>query len=58
MSTRPSERKSIQPMAARAGDDASCDQLHHFVARGVWDVAPLQTTLLAAADRMVGGGDA
>ena len=31
------------------------DQLHHFVADGVWDAAPLETELLAQADRMVGG---
>jgi SRSO17 transposase len=34
---------------------SSYDQLHHFVASGVWDAAPLQATLLAEADRMVGG---
>mgnify|MGYP001766685433 CR=1 FL=1 len=53
----PGDRKSIQPMAARAGD-ASYDQLHHFVASGVWDAAPLEAALLAEADRMVGGSDA
>jgi SRSO17 transposase len=34
------------------------DQLHHFVAAGVWDAAPLETELLIQADRLVGGGDA
>jgi SRSO17 transposase len=34
------------------------DQLHHFVAAGVWDAAPLETELLVQADRLVGGGDA
>jgi SRSO17 transposase len=53
----PGDRKSVQPMAARTGD-ASYDQLHHFVARGVWDAAPLETALLAEADHMVGGDDA
>ena len=53
----PGDRKSIQPMAARAGD-ASYDQLHHFVASGVWDAALLEAALLAEADRMVGGDDA
>lgn len=53
----PGDRKSIQPMAARAGD-ASYDQLHHFVASGVWDAAPLEAVLLGEADRMVGGDDA
>jgi len=53
----PGDRKSVQPMAARAGD-ASYDQLHHFVASGVWDAAPLEAALLAEADRMVGRDDA
>src|SRR5216110_413128 len=53
----PGERKSIQPMAERLvpGD---YDQLHHFVAAGVWDAAPLETELLVQADRLVGGSDA
>ena len=51
------DRKSVQPMAAR--DDAvGYDQLHHFIASGVWDVAPLEKALLAEADRMVGGANA
>jgi SRSO17 transposase len=51
------DRKSVQPMAAR--DDAiSYDQLHHFLASGVWDAAPLEAGLLAEADRLVGGEDA
>ena len=32
----PGDRKSVQPMAARAGE-VGYDQLHHFVAAGVWD---------------------
>jgi SRSO17 transposase len=53
----PGDRKSVQPMAAR---DASVtyDQLHHFIASGVWDAEPLETALLAEADRMLGGDDA
>src|SRR5579863_530902 len=53
----PGERKSIQPMAERLlpGD---YDQLHHFVAAGVWDAAPLESELLIQADRLVGGRDA
>src|SRR5947208_9766926 len=53
----PGERKSIQPMAERLvpGD---YDQLHHFVAAGGWDAAPLETELLVQADRLVGGSDA
>jgi SRSO17 transposase len=53
----PGDRKSVQPMAARACD-VSYDRLHHFIADGVWDEAPVQTALLAEADRMVGGNDA
>jgi SRSO17 transposase len=49
----PGDRKSVQPMAARAGD-VSYDQLHHFVAAGVWDSDPLETALLKEADRLVG----
>src|SRR5437762_13472044 len=53
----PGERKSIQPMAERLvpGD---YDHLHHFVAAGVWDAAPLEAELLMRADRLVGGSDA
>jgi len=53
----PGDRKSIQPMAARDGG-VSYDQLHHFVASGVWDAAPLEAALLAEADRQVGGDGA
>src|SRR5712672_4053939 len=49
----PGDRKSVQPMAARAGE-VGYDQLHHFVAAGVWDSAPLEATLLREADRLVG----
>lgn len=49
----PGDRKSIQPMAARDGD-VSYDGLHHFIASGVWDEAPLEAVLLAEADRQVG----
>jgi SRSO17 transposase len=53
----PGDRKSVQPMAERVvpGD---YDQLHHFIAAGVWDAAPLETELLIQADRLVGGSDA
>lgn len=50
----PGDRKSIQPMAAREGG-VGYDQLHHFVASGTWDQAPLEDVLLKEADRMVGG---
>ncbi len=51
------DRKSIQPMATRDGE-VGYDQLHHFIASGVWDAAPLEKVLLAEADRMVGGAGA
>src|SRR6202171_3077441 len=53
----PGERKSIQPMARRLVP-GEYDQLHHFVAAGVWDAAPLEAELLIQADRLVGGSDA
>jgi len=49
----PGDRKSVQPMAARAGD-VGYDQLHHFVAAGMWDSVPLEAALLKEADRLVG----
>ena len=49
----PGDRKSVQPMAARTGE-VGYDQLHHFVAAGVWDGAPLEAPLLREADRLVG----
>src|SRR5215211_282770 len=42
----PGERKSLQPLAARVAP-ADYDQLHHFVAVGPWDEAPLEAELLA-----------
>src|SRR5246500_1953255 len=53
----PGDRKSVQPMAERLAR-GNYDQLHHFIADGVWDAAPLETELLNQADRLVGGGDA
>src|SRR5213593_1301202 len=53
----PGERKGIQPMAERLVP-GEYDQLHHFIAAGVWDAAPLETELLVQADRLVGGSDA
>jgi SRSO17 transposase len=53
----PGERKSIQPMAERLAP-GDYDRLHHFVAAGVWDAAPLETELLVQADHLVGGSDA
>jgi SRSO17 transposase len=51
------DRKSVQPIAARDAQ-VGYDQLHHFIAGGVWDAKPLENTLLARADAMVGGDDA
>ena len=53
----PGDRKSIQPMAERlaAGD---YDQLHRFIAAGIWDAKPVETELLVQADKLVGGSDA
>src|ERR1044071_6852912 len=53
----PGDRKSSQPMADRLalGD---YDQLHHFIAAGVWDAAPIEAELLVQADRLVGGSNA
>jgi SRSO17 transposase len=53
----PGERKSLQPIAVRVAP-ADYDQLHHFVAVGPWDEAPLEAELLAQANRLVGGPDA
>ena len=53
----PGDRKSVQPMAARLAPGVY-DQLHHFIADGVWDAAPLESELLVQADRLVGGKDA
>ena len=53
----PGDRKSVQPLAERVaiGD---YDQLHHFIAAGVWDAGPVETELLVQADKLVGGSDA
>ena len=51
------DRKSVQPMAERLAP-GDYDQLHHFVAAGVWKEAPLETELLIQADKLVGGSDA
>jgi len=50
----PGDRKSVQPMATRFAP-GDYDQLHHFIAAGVWDAAPLEAELLVGADRLVGG---
>jgi SRSO17 transposase len=53
----PGDRKSVQPMAARISE-VGYDQLHHFVAAGIWESAPLEAALLAEANCLVGGDDA
>ena len=53
----PSERKSLQPMAASLGLSGH-DQLQHFVASPAWDDAPLWRVLAEQADRLVGGPEA
>ncbi len=53
----PGDRKSIAPMAKRLAL-GECDQLHHFIAAGVWDSAPLEIELLVQADKLVGSGNA
>src|SRR5208337_957903 len=53
----PGDRKSIAPMAKRLAL-GECDQLHPFIAAGVWDATPVETELLVQADRLVGGSDA
>src|SRR3954454_22147566 len=50
----PSERKSLQPMAAGLGLSGH-DQLQHFIASPAWDDAPLWRVLAGQADRLVGG---
>src|SRR3546814_16096316 len=40
-------------MASRASE-IGYDQLHHFVAAGVWGSAPLEKVLVQEADRLVG----
>src|SRR2546430_17643047 len=50
----PGDRMSIQPMAERLalGD---YNQLHHFIAAGVWDATHLEHELLVASARLVVG---
>src|ERR1700743_664991 len=52
----PGDRKSVQPMAERLAT-SNYDQLHHFIADGVWDATPLEAELLHQADRLVAGRD-
>ncbi|MGY4601561.1 hypothetical protein ACVWXL_009307 [Bradyrhizobium sp. GM22.5] len=49
----PGDRKSVQPMAERLAT-GNYDQLHHFIADGVWDESSLESELLNQADGLVG----
>lgn len=49
----PGDRKSVQPIAERMAP-GDYDQLHHFIADGVWNAAPLEAELLVQADRLAG----
>src|SRR4051812_17746904 len=48
----PGDRKSVAPRAERFAP-VDYDQLHHFVAAGVWDAAALEAELLIQADALV-----
>src|SRR6516225_4453674 len=50
----PGDRKSIQPMAERLAP-GDYDQLHHFIATGVWDAGPLERVLGSKAKKPGGG---
>jgi SRSO17 transposase len=53
----PGDRKSVEPMAARLAP-GDYDQLHHFIASGVWDEALLEEELAIQADKLIGGASA
>ena len=53
----PSERKSLQPMAASLGLSGH-DQVQHFIASPAWDDGPVWRVLAEQADRVVGGSKA
>jgi SRSO17 transposase len=50
----PGERKSVEPLAARAAP-GEYEQLHHFVATSTWPTAPLERVLAEHAQHLVGG---
>ena len=45
----PGDRKSVQPMAERLAP-GDYDQLHHFIADGVWDTSVWQFAVLPRVD--------
>ncbi len=53
----PGDRKSVEPMASRLAP-GDYDQLHHFIASGVWDEAPVGKELAIQADKLIGGAGA
>jgi len=53
----PGDRKSVEPMASRLAP-GDYDQLHHFIASGVWNEAPLEKELAIQADKLIGGAGA
>ena len=53
----PGDRKSIEPMAQRMAP-GDYDQMHHFIASGIWDAGPLEQELAVQADKLVGGAGA
>ena len=53
----PGDRKSVEPMASRLAP-GDYDQLHHFIASGVWNEAPLEEELAIQADKLIGGANA
>src|SRR5215217_8437783 len=53
----PGERKSVEPLAARAAP-GSAGQLHHLIGGSPWATGPLEAVLAGEADRLVGGPDA
>lgn len=53
----PGDRKSIEPMAERMAP-GDYDQLHHFIASGIWDAGPLEHELAVQSDKLVGDASA
>ena len=50
----PGDRKSVEPMASRLAP-GDYDQLHHFIASGVWNEAPLEKELAIQAAKLIPG---
>ena len=54
-SGRPQERRASMASRLATGD---YDQLHHFIASGVWNEAPLEKELAIQAAKLIGGAGA